>query len=96
MGNFLPGTKIDATKIKIISAYILTKNSKETYIVIVTESGSEVYPYALELENALKTIVGNLNTHEVDIHEVIKFFYENSSVVNLLNTLAGKKEKFTP
>ncbi len=52
MGNFLPGTKIDASKIKIICAYILTKNLKETHIVVVTELGTDVYPYTLELENA--------------------------------------------
>lgn len=96
MGNFLPGTKIDASKIKIICAYILTKNSKETHIVVVTELGTDVYPYTLELENALKGILGDLNTHDIDIHEAIKFFYENSPVINLLNALVRKTGKFTP
>ena len=96
MGNLLPGTKLDANKIKILSAYILTKGGKEAYIVILTDSGSDVYPYTPELEKSLSSLVGNLSTHEIDIHEVIKFFHENSAVINLLNLLSSKANKFNP
>jgi hypothetical protein len=96
MGNLLPGTKLDPTKVTILSAYILSKNGKDNYIVIVTAAGSEIYPYTQELENALKGIGFNLVSHELDIHEVVKFYFENEPVINMLDALVNRKSKFEP
>lgn len=96
MENFLPGTTLNPNKVKILSAYILSKSGKDNYIVIVTAGGSEIHPYSQELENALKDIGFNLVAHELDIHEVVKFYFENEPVINMLNALVSKKSKFEP
>lgn len=96
MENFLPGTKLNPIKVKILSAYILRKSCKDNYIVIVTAEGSEIYPYSQELENALKDIGFDLGSHELDIHEVVKFYFENEAVINMLSALVSRKSKFEP
>lgn len=91
----LPGTDISVAE-EIISAYILLKSNSPVYIVILTSNGSKVYPYTLALENALKSKFGTLEEHEIDIHEAIKFYFENQAVIAFINQLTSKKNRFKP
>jgi hypothetical protein len=95
MTEKLPGTDIDVAE-EILSAYVLMKSGDPVYIVISTNNGSKIYPYTSALENALKSKIGTLKDYVIDIHEAIKFYFENQSVIAFIDKMQGFKSKFKP
>lgn len=95
MAEKFPGTDISVDE-EIISAYILMKSGSPAYIVIVTSNGSKIYAHTLGLEKALKSKIGDLEEHAIDVHEAIKFYFENQSVIAFINQLTSQKNRFKP
>jgi len=94
----LSGTNLNPEKINIISAYIVIHSGRKICIVILTDYGSETYPYTEELEADLLVLLKIKFLEEKDfvINDLIDFYEKNQEFISFSKKYFTKKENPEP